>query len=35
MVFLQNRVPPVVVLAVCALLMLLGALPRLDMPSPE
>lgn len=34
MAFLQNRIPPVVVLAVCALLMLLGALPRLNMPSP-
>lgn len=34
MAFLQNRIPPVVVLAVCALLMALGALPWLQMPSP-
>lgn len=31
--FLQNRIPPVAVLVVCALLMLLGALPWLGMLS--
>lgn len=34
MAFLQSRIPPVLVLAVCAVLMLLGALPKLEMPSP-